>query len=146
MPESRERRQGAAAAGLYLATAGQDCKLVVWELRSKAQVAMETSPAALVSMDWRPEGNCLLCMTVEGKLLLWKNAVPSGHRGPCEAGDALRPMSASLSDGRTDSHTEGVFSAICVAMVLAQQVGANSSCKPRMTKALLWPTAALKHG
>ena len=101
--------------------------MVVWELRSKSQVAMQISPAALVSMDWRPEGNCLLCMTVEGKLLLWKEAVPSGHRGPCEAGDALWPTSASLSDGRTDSHTEGLFPAICVAILLPQQMGANSS-------------------
>lgn len=71
-------------SGLYLATAGQDCKLVVWDVRAKKAVATQECPEQLVSLEWQPGGNRLLAMTEEGRLVEWKNAIPDSLPGPCE--------------------------------------------------------------
>jgi len=74
--------------GLYLASTSMDNLVVVWDVPGKTKVAEQELPSAALSLVWRPQGNVLMCMTLEGKLALWQGAVPGGLVGPCEAADS----------------------------------------------------------
>lgn len=74
--------------GLYLASAGLDDQLVIWDLHLKSKLASQELPGGPTSLEWKPEGNAVLCSTNVGKLFLWEGCVPKGNRGPIEAADS----------------------------------------------------------
>lgn len=96
-----------SASGLYLASAGQDRKLLIWDLHKKAAIAEQQTDAPLVSIDWCPDGNKLLCMTAQGKVLLWHTPVPKGYPGPCAEADALETSQALGSRGEASESLNG---------------------------------------
>lgn len=95
-----------ASAGLYLASAGADKQMVVWELHTKSRLASKELPAEPLSMSWKPEGNTLLCATTAGKLVLWEGCIPKGHTGPLEAADSplKRAHSSAQESGKTSTN------------------------------------------
>lgn len=56
-PRTNARTHKKMPAGLYAATAGQDCRVVVWDVQSAEAVAAATSGAPMSGLAWRPEGN-----------------------------------------------------------------------------------------
>mgnify|MGYP001807050277 CR=1 FL=1 len=51
------RHCAAAAAGVYAATAGQDKRIVVWDVNSVTAVAAATAEEVMSGLVWRPDGN-----------------------------------------------------------------------------------------
>lgn len=86
-------------AGLYLASAGQDEGVVVWDLqRKEVLVKHPTGNIALSDLSWRPEStaNVLAGIGEDGQTWLWQDIIPKHMPKPAASLDEPVP-SAALS-------------------------------------------------
>ena len=91
-------------AGLYLASGGQDKKLVVWEMEKKevlAQKDLDSMPGALT---WHSgeKGNTLASIGEDGVIHLWHSVIPSHMLTPTAPLDDALPKlahSKEMSEG-----------------------------------------------
>ena len=72
-------------AGAYLATAGHNHKLVVYSVSDASIAAERTFEARVTSVDWKPQGNAILCMLHSGEIHVWENVISTDHVPPCQA-------------------------------------------------------------
>ena len=92
--------------GLYLASAGQDKKLVVWDVEKKEVLAlkdMDTMPGALA---WHTgdKGNTLASIGEDGVIHLWQGVVPPHMLAPSAPLDDALPKPAhdkEMSEGQS---------------------------------------------
>eukprot|EP00238_Polyblepharides_amylifera_P014486 CAMPEP_0196594314 /NCGR_PEP_ID=MMETSP1081-20130531/78000_1 /TAXON_ID=36882 /ORGANISM="Pyramimonas amylifera, Strain CCMP720" /LENGTH=224 /DNA_ID=CAMNT_0041918545 /DNA_START=62 /DNA_END=733 /DNA_ORIENTATION=+ len=66
--------------GRYLATAGQDCQLKVWDLRTFKPLLSYFSPAPAGSLDISARG--LLAVAYSGSVQVWKDALGTKQKSP----------------------------------------------------------------
>ncbi len=86
--------------GLYLATAGEDCALVIWDVGAAKILARRVLPAAAAGLAWRPgaSANALAVVTEGGELALWAGAVPAALPGPGACADAAAAAAAAAEE------------------------------------------------
>jgi chromosome transmission fidelity protein 4 len=86
--------------GLYLATAGEDRALLVWDVGAAKVLARRALPAAAAGLAWRPgaSANALAVVTEGGELALWAGAVPSQLPGPGACADAAAAAAAAAEE------------------------------------------------
>lgn len=74
-----------SAAGAYLASSGQDNKVIVWVTDKASVLVSKDFEARVISMHWKPDANTLLGMSLAGQVILWEEVIPNGEVMPCEA-------------------------------------------------------------
>lgn len=83
--------------GLYLASAGRDHKIYVWDLAKKDTIGFTDVQGHVTSMRWCPGENALVFISSsEGTLCKWSTPVPS-HSKSCF--EAVGETEAAASDG-----------------------------------------------
>ncbi|KAK9868467.1 hypothetical protein WJX84_006627 [Apatococcus fuscideae] len=92
--------------GLYMASAGRDKKVVVWDLTTKALVCEQLGEEPLTALVWRPEGNCLAGLTETGAPSCWREPVPSHKPSPSAALDTL-DLAAPIRGRSTGDEPDG---------------------------------------
>lgn len=70
--------------GSYLASAGEDAGIVVWDVNEKTIIEKKTLPGVVCTLMWHPSRNELLATTDDGQLALWKHPIPETLPGPSE--------------------------------------------------------------
>lgn len=88
----RADEQGIRCAGLYLASGGQDKKLVVWDVEKKEVLAQKDMDSMPEDLAWHTgdKGNTLASIGEDGLIHLWHGVVPSHMLAPsAPLGDAL---------------------------------------------------------
>ena len=64
--------------GRYALTAGEDKKLVLWDMVRKEAVATRAMEATVVGVDWHPEDNSAAVVDEQGQWAEWVDLVPAG--------------------------------------------------------------------
>ncbi|GLC67606.1 hypothetical protein PLESTF_000580000 [Pleodorina starrii] len=75
--------------GLYAATAGQDKRVVVWDVGAASAIASASSVEVMSGLSWRPEGNELAMVGESGGVGIWSHPVPSDLPGPAVSAEDL---------------------------------------------------------
>ncbi|KAG2485280.1 hypothetical protein HYH03_015955 [Edaphochlamys debaryana] len=75
--------------GLYVATAGQDKRLVVWDLAAASSVASAVAEEVMSGLAWKPEGNELAMVGESGGVGVWSSPVPTSHASPTASAEEL---------------------------------------------------------
>jgi chromosome transmission fidelity protein 4 len=75
--------------GLYLASAGSDQALVIWDFNERKVLAKRVLPGVATGLAWHPSANALTVITEDGELGVWDGPVPKGLPGPAVDVDAL---------------------------------------------------------
>lgn len=134
--------------GLYLASGGQDKKLVVWDVEKKevlAQKDMESMPGALA---WHTgdKGNTLASIGEDGVIHLWQSAIPSHMLGPSAPLDDALPKlahSKEMSEGAAPpSYLLERWAVASMTLSKCQLYSSTSRCaalpKPTYSKEIDW--------
>jgi chromosome transmission fidelity protein 4 len=69
--------------GAYLATASQDCQLLVWDCKSRESTDRYESDVPLVEIAW--QANQLALLTEDGQLALWRDVIGADMSSPTES-------------------------------------------------------------
>ncbi|KAL2629278.1 hypothetical protein R1flu_013964 [Riccia fluitans] len=64
--------------GKYLATTGEDRKVMLWDAEKRLDLDRLKVPTHVCALAWKPTGNALALIDVEGRYGVWEEAVP-GH-------------------------------------------------------------------
>ena len=85
--------QGICCAGLYLASGGQDKKLVVWDVEKKEVLAQKDMVSMPGDLAWHTgdKGNTLASIGEDGLIHLWQGVVPSHMLAPSAPLDDALP-------------------------------------------------------
>lgn len=83
-------------SGLYIATAGEDKVVAVWDVQKSECIAQETLSGIATDLQWHPEANEIILGLATGKVVKWSNAVPASLTGPAEKLDADTMMESSF--------------------------------------------------
>ncbi len=138
------------AAGSHLVTAGQDCRLLLWDVRQRRLAAARTVPHTVSGMAWQADANALACITESGGVVVWEGVLPEevratgGAPGQSVAGsDGARagpiawgvrlcsPEAATLSSsGRADGRASSLLDASKDGEDLERDVTAEGAAKP----------------
>jgi chromosome transmission fidelity protein 4 len=68
--------------GLYLVTAGEDKKLVVWDVAKREELGLVDLAAACTAISWSLASNSLIYYTDNGAVSKWQQPVPSHMPSP----------------------------------------------------------------
>jgi chromosome transmission fidelity protein 4 len=68
--------------GAYLATASQDCQLLVWDCKSRESTDRYESDVPLVEIAW--QANQLALLTEDGQLALWRDVIGADMPSPTD--------------------------------------------------------------
>ncbi|KAK9838075.1 hypothetical protein WJX84_006107 [Apatococcus fuscideae] len=75
--------------GLYMASAGRDKKLVVWDMTTKKPLVEQMGAQPMTALAWQPGGNCLAGFSEAGETSCWQNIIPGDKPSPSAALDTL---------------------------------------------------------
>eukprot|EP00198_Chlamydomonas_reinhardtii_P008883 XP_001698220.1 predicted protein [Chlamydomonas reinhardtii] len=78
--------------GVYAATAGQDKRIVVWDVNSVTAVAAATAEEVMSGLVWRPDGNELAMVGESGGVGVWSGVVPTEMPGPAVSAAELERL------------------------------------------------------
>ncbi|KAG2451888.1 hypothetical protein HYH02_003663 [Chlamydomonas schloesseri] len=78
--------------GVYAATAGQDKRIVVWDVNSVTAVAAATADEVMSGLVWRPDGNELAMVGESGGVGVWSGVVPKEMPGPAVSAAELERL------------------------------------------------------
>jgi hypothetical protein len=149
---ARDWAQVTHAAGSHLVTAGQDCRLLLWDVQQRRLAAGRTVPHTVSGMAWQAAANALACITESGGVVVWEGVLPKGARAtggaPGQSVDGsdgaraapvawrahlCRPEAARLSaSGRADGRESGLLDASRDGEDLERDVTAEDAAKPAM--------------
>ncbi|KAK9832382.1 hypothetical protein WJX74_008412 [Apatococcus lobatus] len=96
--------------GLYMASAGRDKKLVVWDMTTKKPLVEQMGAQPMTALAWQPGGNCLAGFSEAGETSCWQNIIPGDKPSPSAALDTLdlaAPIQGNTADGDTKDKHEG---------------------------------------
>ena len=109
----------ACATGLYLASAGQDRQLLVWDMLGKSIIAQRSTGAVLSALSWRPEpgANALAGIGEDGQIRLYRGIIPDDMRGPAASQQDAAPSLArsTQDDAEGADDYAGMLSLKCIA-------------------------------
>ena len=92
--------------GLYLLSAACDGSLAVWDAAARTVVAAATLPAAAAAVAWRPDGNEIAALDVDGGVAVWAAPVPAAAPGPAADPDALAAAEVDRDNAADDGQGE----------------------------------------
>lgn len=96
------------STGLYIATAGEDKQLAIWDSAKMSCILQKEMPDVPTDLAWHQHGNELAVVTQSGELGVWKDVIPPDLTGPAvpvEQMDVDKEMSEeALADGRLNSY------------------------------------------
>ncbi|KAI7839202.1 hypothetical protein COHA_007091 [Chlorella ohadii] len=75
--------------GLYLASAGMDQALCLWDVNERTCLEKRLLPGSATGLAWHPSKNELAVITEDGQLAVWQEPVPAKLPGPTADVDAL---------------------------------------------------------
>ncbi|OAE24832.1 hypothetical protein AXG93_4242s1040 [Marchantia polymorpha subsp. ruderalis] len=70
--------------GKYLATTGEDRKVMLWDAEKKIDLDRLKVLSQVCALAWKPTGNSLALIDVEGRYGVWNDAIPSHLASPCD--------------------------------------------------------------
>eukprot|EP00887_Chlorella_sp_A99_P000454 scaffold17.g454.t1 len=85
--------------GLYLASAGADQAICVWDLTEATCLEKRLLPGAATGLAWHPSRNALAVITEDGELAVWEGVVPANLSGPAADVDALMGLKKAGAGG-----------------------------------------------
>eukprot|EP00803_Ostreobium_quekettii_P000122 evm.model.scf_11.1 EVM.evm.TU.scf_11.1 scf_11:136-8515(+) len=68
--------------GLYVATAGEDKLLAIWDASKMTCIFQKQVPDAVTDLAWHPTENELSCVTEAGEVGVWRDVIPPDLTGP----------------------------------------------------------------
>ncbi|KAG8994102.1 hypothetical protein FRB90_000530 [Tulasnella sp. 427] len=86
--------------GLYLASAGKDGQVIIWDTASQKEVARHKVSTSIVDIAWSPISNLLAWTDMDGALVRWATPVPSNLPSPCSP--PSRPIGLPKSNAPKD--------------------------------------------
>lgn len=108
--------------GKYMASSGLDRQILIWDVDKKQDIDRQKFSERISCMAWKPHGNALAVIDVNGKYGVWESTVPSSMKSPTEDIPGVRSngllffneeeeeeeasASGSLSDLGEDIHGE----------------------------------------
>ncbi|KAG9042191.1 hypothetical protein FS837_011177 [Tulasnella sp. UAMH 9824] len=92
--------------GLYLASAGKDGQVIVWDTASEKTVARYKVSTSIVDIAWSPISNLLAWTDMEGALVRWTNPIPSNLPSPCSPPGRSSGVSKSKPPKDKAAHKE----------------------------------------
>jgi chromosome transmission fidelity protein 4 len=88
--------------GRYLATAGLDMQVLIWDVKSRQDIERQKFDEKICSLAWKPDGNALLLIDVVGRFGIWESVVPLTMKSPTEGTPELNSTMAPLFDDDED--------------------------------------------
>ncbi|GIL74869.1 hypothetical protein Vretimale_2446 [Volvox reticuliferus] len=78
--------------GLYAATAGQDKRVVIWDVGVASAIAAASATEVISGLAWRLDGNELAMVGESGGVGIWSGPVPKELPGPAVPAEELERM------------------------------------------------------
>ncbi|XP_050220209.1 protein ENHANCER OF LHP1 1 [Mercurialis annua] len=70
--------------GRYVASSGLDKQVLIWDVKKKQDIDRQKFDDRVSCMAWKPVGNALAVIDINGKYGLWESVVPSSMKSPTE--------------------------------------------------------------
>ena len=105
--------------GRYMATAGLDKKVLVWDVASGEVLASTRANAPLCNMRWHPKENQLALIDLEGEYALWTDPLP----------DHMHPVKNPITEPIRSGHAVPEFEDTDAIRALEIQQGVSEALK-----------------
>lgn len=93
--------------GAYLASSGQDNKIVIWETKSQKLVKTIDVPLYAQQVVWHPHKNVISWTTHDGELYTQEDVLSPGHDSPCTRPIRPSPLQETPStSNRANGHVQ----------------------------------------